>query len=105
MNINTQKAKKEIREKIISLFEIYKLPESKREEMITRIGKVIFQSVLIKTLPLLENKEIEEYEKLIDSQSEADIILDFFLEKVPGFLNIVREELEVFRKESTVGMR
>ena len=100
MNTNTQTAQKEIRKNIITLFEIDKLPEDKKEETISRIGKIIFQSVLIRVLPLLEEKDLAEYEKLIESDAMPDVVLDFFFEKVPGFLDIVGEESENFRNDS-----
>ncbi|HCY18149.1 MAG: hypothetical protein UR62_C0015G0027 [Candidatus Nomurabacteria bacterium GW2011_GWF2_35_12] len=100
MNTNKQTNKNEIRKNIIELFEIEKLPEEKREEAITRIGNIIFQSVLIKSLPALNEKDLAEYEKMMDNHVDADILLDFFFEKVPNFLQIVVEESENFRKES-----
>ena len=95
-----QGAKSEIRKNIVELFEIEKLPEEKREEAITRIGNIVFQSVLVKALPILNEKELAEYEKLVDDQAEADVLLDFLFEKIPNFLQIVAEESENFRKES-----
>ncbi len=95
-----QKAQEEVRKNIISLFEIEKLPEEKQEETITKIGKIIFQAVLIRVLPLMEEEDRLEYEKLVESGVEAEALLDFFFEKVPGFLQIVAEESENFRKES-----
>ncbi|KKQ88026.1 MAG: hypothetical protein UT09_C0005G0008 [Parcubacteria group bacterium GW2011_GWF2_38_8] len=100
MDTNTQTAQGEIRKNIIELFEIEKLPEEKREEAITRIGNIIFQSVLIKALPALNEKELVEYEKMVDNQVDADVFLDFLFEKIPNFLQIVAEESENFRKES-----
>ncbi|OGI60375.1 hypothetical protein A2641_01505 [Candidatus Nomurabacteria bacterium RIFCSPHIGHO2_01_FULL_37_25] len=100
MNTNTLVAQEEVRKNIITLFGINKLPEDKQEEMISRIGKIIFQSVLTRVLPLLEKNDLEEYEKLIESNAMPDVVLDFFFEKVPGFLNIIGEESENFRNES-----
>lgn len=98
--MDTQTPQNEIRKNIISLFEIDKLPEDKQEETISRIGKIIFQTVLIRVLPLLEENDLAEYEKLIENKVEPDQLYDFFFEKVPLFLQIVAEEAENFRKES-----
>ncbi|OGJ02835.1 hypothetical protein A3G06_00390 [Candidatus Nomurabacteria bacterium RIFCSPLOWO2_12_FULL_46_14] len=93
-------AQAEIRKNIIELFEIEKLPEEKQEETIGRIGKIIFQAVLTRVLPFLEEKDLEQYDKLMDSNPSPEQVLDFLFDKVPNFLQIVAEETENFRKEA-----
>lgn len=100
MNTNTQKKQGAIRDNIITLFEIDKLPEDQQEETIARIGKIIFQSVLIRVLPLLQEEDLAQYEKLVESAASPDVLLDFFFDKVPSFLEIVAQESENFRKDS-----
>jgi len=97
---NIKDAQGEIRENIITMFGIHKLPEGEQEEAINRLGKIIFQNVLIRVLPLLEEKDLKKYENLIESNVEADELMNFFFETVPGFLQIVTEESESFRIES-----
>jgi hypothetical protein len=98
--MDTKKAQESIRENIVTLFNIDKLPEEKQEETINRIGKIIFQAVLMRILPLMDEKDVTEYEVLIGGGASPEAVLDFFFEKVPGFLQIVAEESENFRKES-----
>lgn len=98
--MDTQTPQNEIRKNIITLFEIDKLPEDKQEETISRIGKIIFQAVLIRVLPLLKENDLAQYEKLIENEVEPDQLYNFFFEKIPLFLQIVAEEAENFRKES-----
>lgn len=98
--MDTKTAKSEVRKNIIELFEIEKLPEEKQEETIIRIGNIIFQSVLIRVLPILSEEELDQYEKMVEDGVEPDALLDFFFEKIPSFLEIVAEESENFRKES-----
>ena len=93
-------AQQDIRNNIITLFEIEKLPPEKQEETINRIGKLIFQAVLMRILPLMEEKDAEEYDKLIEGGVSPEGLMDFFFDKVPGFLQIVAEESENFRKEA-----
>lgn len=98
--MNTKTAQGEIRDNIITLFEINKLPEEKQEETISRIGKIIFQSVLVRVLPFLKEDDLAQYEKLVEDGVGPDALLDFFFEKVPSFLQIVAEETENFKKDS-----
>lgn len=101
MDTNKQSAKNEIRKNIIELFNIEKLPEEKQEETIARIGNIIFQSVILRVLPLLKEDELTQYEKLIEEKATPESLLDFFFDKVPSFLQIISEETENFKKEST----
>jgi hypothetical protein len=98
--MDTKTAQSEIKKNIIELFEINKLPEDKQEETISRIGKIIFQSVLVRVLPVLNEEELAQYEKLVETGVEPDVLLDFLFEKIPNFLEIVAQESENFRKES-----
>ncbi len=89
-----------IRENIIELFNIKDLPEDKQEETINKIGGIIFQSVLMRTLPMLSEEDLANYEKLLDNDVAPDELMNFFGEKIPNFLEIVAEESENFRNEA-----
>lgn len=94
------KAQQDIRENIITMFNIAELPEDKQEETINRIGGIIFQSVLMRVLPMLSEEDLADYEKLLDNNVAPDELMNYFGEKVPNFLQIVAEESENFRAEA-----
>lgn len=96
---NTKQEQAKIKENIITLFGIDKLPEDKKEETINQIGKIIFQAVLLRVLPIMDKKSLSEYDELIDKNVSPDQLIYFFIQKVPGFLRILSEESENFRKE------
>ena len=77
-----------------------KMTPEEQEKIINRVGGIIFQSVLLRALPTLDEKSLKEYEKLMDAKAEPETVLDFFFEKVPDFLRIITEESEKFQKES-----
>ena len=104
MNQNTT-TQNDVRKNIITMFEIDKLPEDKQEEMINRVGNTIFQSVLIRVLPMLKEDELAEYEKLLENDAEPDALFDFFFEKIPSFFQIVTEESENLREESEKALK
>lgn len=101
MSINSKKAQEEVQESIIAMFGIDKLPEDRQEEITARIGEIIFQAVLIRILPLLEEEDLKKYEKLIDTKVPPEELMDFFFEIVPGFLDIIFEEAENLRKDAS----
>ena len=88
-----------IKKNLVDLFELDKLPPEKSAEMLGRLSKLIFQSVLIRTLPLLSEEDFTEYEKIVDANEGGDILLKFLGEKVPDFENIILEEAENLRME------
>jgi len=100
MDTNAKQAQSEMRNNIITMFGIDKLPEDKQEESINRIGKLIFQSVLIRILPLMSESDLAEYDALLEKNVGPDELMDFFFAKVPNFLSIIAEETENFRKEA-----
>ncbi|MBS3922746.1 MAG: hypothetical protein KGZ37_06330 [Nitrosarchaeum sp.] len=98
--MQSQVAQKDITKKIIEMFHLESLPNTEREETVSRIGGIIFKNVLVRILPLFNKEELDEYERLVDSKAEPDELFDFFFDKVPDFLNIVLEEVQVFKTEA-----
>lgn len=91
---------KEVREDIITLFKIKDLPEDKQEETINRIGNIIFQNVLMRVLPILSEEDLDKYEKLLEENTSPENLMDFFGERVPTFLEIIKEESINFREQA-----
>lgn len=88
-----------IKETIIDLFELDKMEPTKAAEMVDRLGKLVFQAVLVRVLPLLGEEDMTEYERIVDSQEGGEIIFKFLGEKVPDLENIIMEEAETLRAE------
>lgn len=88
-----------IKETLMDLFELDKMPPEKAVEVIERLSKLIFQAVLVRVLPLLSEEDLAEYEKLVDSQQEGDELFKFLSQKVEGFENIIKEEAENLHTE------
>ncbi len=88
-----------IKENLIELFELEKLSAEKGAEMVERLGKLVFQSVLVRVLPMLSELELNEYEKIINGKAEFDTIIIFLSEKIPDFDKIIKEETESLRDE------
>ena len=88
-----------IKENLIDLFELDKMPPEKAAEMVDRLGKLIFQAVLVRVLPMLSEKDLVEYEKIVDSKQEGDVLFKFLGEKVSDLDNIIAEETENLHAE------
>ena len=97
-----------IKQTIVDLFELDKMAPEKAAEMVDRLGKLVFQAVLVRALPLLSEENFTEYEKIIESLTEevfykntflTHVLFKFLSEKVPGFENMITEESEALRAE------
>jgi len=88
-----------IKENLADLFELDKMSPEKAVKTIDRLSKLVFQAVLVRVLPLLSEKDLTEYEKLVDSQKEGDELFKFLSEKVEGFENIIKEEAQNLHTE------
>jgi len=88
-----------LQENLIDLFELDKMEPAKAAEMVERLAKLIFQGVLTQTLPLLEESDLDEYEKIVDGGQSGPVIFNFLKTKIPDFDKIVEEEAKALHKE------
>lgn len=88
-----------VKQTIVDLFELDKMAPEKAAETADRLGKLIFQAVLVRVLPLLSEKDLTEYEKIVDSKESGETIFKFLGEKVSDLENIIKEEAEALRAE------
>jgi hypothetical protein len=88
-----------IKQTITDLFELDKMAPEKAAETVDRLGKLIFQAVLVRVLPILSEQDMAEYEKIVDSKEGGEAIFKFLGEKIPDFEKIIMEEAESLRAE------
>ncbi len=82
------------------------LPEKEQQEALLRVGKIIFQSVLIRVMEELNTKGKNQLTKLLTEKPDDEkIILDFLKSKIPDLNKIVNEEIIHFKQESLGFMR
>lgn len=88
-----------IKENLFDLFGLDKMPPEKGLEMLNRLSKLVFQSVLVRVLPTLSEEDLNQYEKIVEGEEDGDVLFNFLREKVPDFEKIVNEEAEALRVE------
>ena len=88
-----------IKQSIIDLFELDKMEPEKATEMVDRLAKLVFQAVLVRTLPLLSEEDFDKYEKITESEESGEVLFSFLAEKIPNFSDIIAEEAELLRAE------
>lgn len=93
-----------IKNNIISSLNLDNLPEKEQEEIIIRIGSIIYQNVLIRVMETTADKEQDEFEKLLDNNAKPEEIFSFLKNNVKDFEKIVNEEAEKFKDKASVMM-
>jgi hypothetical protein len=91
---------------IIKELGLDKLPEKEQEETLLNMGKIIFQSVLIRTMEELDDKGKDEFEKILSEKSNnEEAIMSFLRSKLPNLNKIVDDEVSKFKQESVDFMK
>lgn len=76
------------------------LPQDKQLEMVERIGRIIYQAVLVRTLDILSEKDQNEFDDLLDQDTTTpDDVLAFLQKKIPTFNQIMLEERKNIRED------
>lgn len=89
-----------LNESILKELGIDKLPPEEQEQIILAIGKTIFESVLVRVIQLLDDQDLDEFEKLMtENPNDQQALLSFLQAKVPDFNQIVAEEVSKFKHE------
>ena len=75
------------------------LPEGEREEMLERIGSVIYEGILIKSLDAMSDADATVYENMVDENRSPAELFKFLAEKVPNFEQIIKDEVNLYKKD------
>ena len=86
-------------EDIIEELGLGDLPEEKKLEAVSRIGKRIQQSVVLRVIEKLSDNEKREFSELLTNTTEQKEILKFLSEKISNMEEIVSEEIEKFKED------
>ena len=93
-----------IKENIIKSLGLTNLGSEEKEDLLFRIGFLIYQNFLMRAMETLSNEDKSEFEKILDNNGKAEDILDFFKKKVSNFEEIINTETEKFRNEASVAL-
>ena len=77
------------------------LPKKEQEETLLSIGRIIFQSVLIRVMEELSDNDKDEFEKILaEKPNSEEAILGFLKSKIANLDTIVGEEIVKLKQES-----
>jgi hypothetical protein len=85
---------------IIKEWDLTSIPEEKKEEAINRIGRILYQAVLVRTLDILSDTEQDELDELMNKNTTTPKdVLVFLKNKIPTFDELLKEERDNLRSE------
>ncbi|MDQ5948985.1 MAG: hypothetical protein QG589_110 [Patescibacteria group bacterium] len=85
---------------IITEWGLQSLPEQKQIEIVDRIGHMLYQAVLVRSLDILSDEEQEEFDVLLDNDGTTpQDVLVFLHSKIPTFQLLVAEEKDKLKDE------
>jgi len=90
-----------IEKNIIEILDLDNLPKEEREEILIRIGAVIYQNVLMRAMKTMTEKDQDDFEKILDSEGNPEEIFNFLKNRVKDFEKIIIEEAEKFKNKTS----
>ncbi len=78
---------------IVREWGLQSLPPEKQTEMADRIGRLMYQAVLVRALDILSDKEQTEFDLLLEENDTTPTeVLAFLQSKIPTFEQLANEE-------------
>lgn len=85
---------------IISEWGLGELPQEEQIDMVDRIGRLIYQALLVRSLDILSEVEQEEFDLLLDEDTTTPEEVVLFLErKIPTFKLLLKEEVSKLKSD------
>lgn len=85
---------------IINEWGLASLSEEKQLDVVERLGKMLYQAVLVRALDILSEKEQVEFDLLLDEDTTTpEDVLAFLKSKIPTFDNMLNDEKQSLKRE------
>lgn len=76
------------------------LPPEKQADIVDRIGRMMYQAILVKALDILSEKEQAEFDLLLDEDgTTVNEVLAFLKSKIPTFDVLVEGERQNLKRD------
>src|SRR3989344_2614683 len=83
---------KNMRSLLIKSLGMEEASEEKQNEVIESLGVVIYQAVVTRALEEMNDGQLDEFEKISAGEPTPEILVEFFLQKIPNFEQMMKEE-------------
>ncbi|MDB4984120.1 MAG: hypothetical protein JWM20_299 [Patescibacteria group bacterium] len=83
---------------LVAKFDIGEYPADEQHAILDEMSQIIMESVLTRAIPLLPVEAAIEYDKMLAADADITEIFTFLQMSVPGFDEIVAEEVATLEK-------
>jgi len=88
---------------VITEWGLGSLAAPKQAEMVERIGRILYQAVLVRSLDILSEKEQVDLDLLLDKdETTPDDVLGFLQKRIPTFDRMLTEERQSLKEDILV---
>jgi hypothetical protein len=92
----------EFNKKIVKDFGLEGMDSREQEQMIEKIGNLLFESVVERAIDVMDEEAMNEFDGVIENAgSDYQKIISFLKSRVPGFDKIVSEELSRLKRATS----
>ncbi|PIR40304.1 MAG: hypothetical protein COV33_00495 [Candidatus Zambryskibacteria bacterium CG10_big_fil_rev_8_21_14_0_10_34_34] len=92
----------EFKIKIVKDFGLENMDSREQEQMIEKIGNMLFESVVERAVDIMDEDAMNEFDRTIDDAgNDYQKIISFLKSKVPDFDKIVSEELSRLKRATS----
>jgi len=92
----------EFKKKIAKDFGLENMDSRQREEMIEKIGNMLFESVVERAVDVMDENTMVDFENIVTTAgSDYQKVIDFLKSKVVGFDKIVVDEMSRLKRATS----
>ena len=90
------------KKKIAEDFGLTTMPEEEQEKFIEKIGNMLFESVIERSVDVMDEKAMSDFDEILSSAGEDyQKVISFLRDRVPGFKEIVSEEMARLKRATS----
>ncbi|HLC94720.1 MAG TPA: hypothetical protein VJH96_04095 [Patescibacteria group bacterium] len=86
---------------IVKTLGLHTLPREKQEEMLVKIGDIIFQNILLRVMGELDEAGSAELDRMLTEKKTDEEVFNFLSRHIPQLDELVKEEIVRFKEETT----
>jgi hypothetical protein len=77
---------------LIKALGLEKASPEKQMEVVEAIGVVVYQAVITRAMEEMSDDKLDAFEKVTDAEPTPEILIDFFMQEIPNFETMMKEE-------------
>ncbi|MEK7200520.1 MAG: DUF5663 domain-containing protein [Patescibacteria group bacterium] len=92
----------EFNKKIVEDFGLGNMDSREQEKMIEKIGNMLFESVVERAVDVMDEEMMNDFDEVVGTAgSDYQKVISFLKSRVPGFNEIVSEELSRLKRATS----